>query len=292
MDPAGVKADPVHLTWRVLSLHVSDAADQLALTEAVMLAVADGLVPPTIRWYTYNTAAVVIGHGQPLEDIDVEECRRHGVGVYRRLAGGSAVLADPGLLGLAVALPLPHPLALPDLTESYRWLGAVLAGALSSLGVDARLISVEEARADAASAKSLGRRAGRLAACFGTFSPYEVAVGTRKIVGLAQARRQKAALYQCGILLRFDAGLLAHFLDGSNPEHQTARELRARTTDLATELGRVVDPSEVVGAVHRFLAHALGIKLEESTFSQHELATAARLRAEKYCPLETSVIRT
>src|SRR5690606_25581759 len=148
--------------------------------------------------------------------------------------GGSAVLADRGLLGLAIALRLPHPLASPDLTESYRWLGETLAAALSRLGVASRLVSIDEARADAAQVRAALTAADsvRGLACFGSFSPYEVAVGRRKVVGLAQVRRRQAVLYQVGILLRSATELLAEVLSCPPAERALlSQALAERTTD-------------------------------------------------------------
>lgn len=274
------------MSWRWMPLLVAEGAEQLARTEAMMLAVGEGKASPSLRWYSYSRPALVLGYGQPAHDVDLEACRGRGIPVLRRPAGGAAVLADSGLLGLAVALPLPHPLVTPDVTESYRWLGEVLASGLRELGVRARVVSVAEARADGAAARSDGVGRLRLAACFGSFSPYEVAVGPRKVVGLAQVRRRNVALYQCGVLLRFDGRLLASLLSGASGHVDlVAQELRARTTDLETELGGRVEAGAVVDALSAAFASRLGVRLELAGPTLWELEKAAELQAEKYAPL-------
>ena len=55
------------------------------------------------------------------------------------------MLVGPHLLALDVALPGDHPLVLPDLVESYRWLGEAWAAALAQLGIQARAVSAVEA---------------------------------------------------------------------------------------------------------------------------------------------------
>ncbi len=274
------------MSWRSMPLLVGEGAEQLARTEAMMLAVGEGRAPPSLRWYTYGRPTLVLGYGQPAQDVDLEACRASGIPVLRRPAGGAAVLADPGLLGLAVALPVPHPLVLPDLTESYRWLGEVLASGLKGLGVPARVVSVAEARADQAAARSDGVGRLRLAACFGSFSPYEVAVGSRKVAGLAQVRRRNVALYQCGVLLRFDGRLLASLLAGAGDQVDlVARELQARSTDLERELGRRVEMGAVIDALSAAFASKLGVRLESAGPTPWELEKAAELQAGKYTSL-------
>ena len=112
-------------------------------------------------------------------------------------SGGGVVLGD-SLLLLDLALPAEDPLYPDDVTESYRWLGAVWAAALGALGTAARVVDIAAARADAQLLDPLLRRV-----CFGGTSPYEVVVEQRKIVGLAQVRRRTCALIQAGVYLQF-----------------------------------------------------------------------------------------
>lgn len=270
----------VRETWRQAGYDEAEGALLLAGNVALLEAVGRGEAPPTIRWYRYLRPCVVLGYGQRLSAVDVEACAGQEVAVLRRPAGGSAVLADLGLLGLAIALPLPHPLAVADLTHSYRWLGETLAAALSRLDVPARVVSVAEARADAQAARAAETQADqvRALACFGTFSPYEVAVGPRKLVGLAQVRRRGAALYQVGFLLRSATDLLAQVLACPPSERLAlAHALEERTVDLSTLLGRLVEPLELIELVEHELQERLGLTLTRSPFSPAEEALARDL---------------
>jgi lipoate-protein ligase A len=177
---------------------------------AAALAADEALLenPPAERWYVASQPAVVLGlalHRRSASVIDLERCARAGVQVLERRAGGGAVLLDQHMLCYAAALPLPHPLISDDLTASYRWLGEHFARRLRDLGVAARRVEVDEARADAAQ----HRHDLLTNTCFGVLSPHEVVVGAtaRKLVGLAQVRRRRAALFQIGVLLRDQAGL-------------------------------------------------------------------------------------
>ena len=189
---------------------------------------ADPGAGPLVRWWVASAPAVVVGLGvrhRLASIVDVERCRAAGVEVLERRAGGGALLVDEHMLCGAICLPRAS--ISEDVTESYRWLGDLLASRLRSLGVaDARRVAVDEARADVAKLKSRDDPVARilLATCYGALSPHEVAVGQAKLVGLAQIRRRHAALFQFGLLLR-DQSSLADFLQV--PDEATRAEVRA-----------------------------------------------------------------
>lgn len=198
---------------------------------------------PAERWYVVDRPAIVVGlglHRRVAEVLDLERCARAGLEVLQRRAGGGAVLLDQHLLCYAVALPLPHPLAPDDLTASYRWLGERFAAGLQQLGVPARRVEVDEARADVARLRA-GHESALLAACYGALSPHEVVVDglNRKLVGLAQVRRRHAALFQAGVLLR-DQSRLAEFL--LLPDDRSREAVRASLRARTVGLEELIDP--------------------------------------------------
>ena len=212
------------------------AADLLTGSETLLAAVgADG--SPVLRWYVTPQPALVLGVGQPRDDFDAAACQRAGLPIVRRSSGGTAVLADDGLLNLDVALPAAHPLGHRDVVRAYAWLGTALTRALERLGWAACVVRPEEARRDTA-ALPTDERPGATALrriCFGGRSPYEVLVAGRKVVGLCQVRRRAGILYQVGILLGFDAARLAGLLRGSAAERVAgAARLGRRASGLHT----------------------------------------------------------
>jgi lipoate-protein ligase A len=224
---------------------------QLARSGALGRAVAAGESPPALRWYGYSAAAIVLGVGQPATAVDCGAARSQGMTVARRDSGGTAVLADETLLALDVALPAGHPLAGADVLEAYCWLGEVFRRVLVAMapGQAARLVLVDvpTARADQAARRAASPGTAddlRGLACFGTLSPYEVAVRhpageaaggptMRKVVGLSQVRRRGLVLFQAGLYSRIDGARLAGVLALSPAERQAlAGALRRRTAGL------------------------------------------------------------
>src|SRR5262249_41144224 len=149
-------------------------------------------------------------------------CRAHGIAVYRRTSGGTAVLVDEDALSMEVALPAGHPLATFDVVRGYQWIGELWAAALRALGIaDARAVTTPEVRALAALAKDDPLRL----ACYGTLSPWEVVVGRCKVVGLCQVRRRAGSLYQVGVGLRWQPARLVQLL-ALPPAEQSALAAR------------------------------------------------------------------
>jgi lipoate-protein ligase A len=148
---------------------------------------------PQVAAFVHDRRALVLGSAQAASTVDEAACARDAIAVVRRGSGGGAVLCDPTLLEVDVALPPGHPLAPADVTASYAWLGEAWCEALAALGVAARTAGVDEARALPPARAEAGR-----AACFASLVPHEVLTADGlKLVGLAQRRRGGAVLLQC-----------------------------------------------------------------------------------------------
>ncbi len=241
--------------WRFVPFDLAPAAEQLERSADAWRAVAAGAAPPTLRWYGYSAPAVVLGVGQRPDILDGAACARAGISVAQRTSGGTAVLGSRELLALDVALPGDHPLAGRDVLGAYRWLGRVFREALGALAPDGparlALVGLDAARADQA-AQRIARpteAAGRRGlACFGTLSPYEVALAPggpaalRKLVGLSQIRKRSVVMFQVGLYTRFDGYGLARLLSLKEYEREA----------LGAELDRRVAGLEDIGVpAHR-----------------------------------------
>ena len=208
-------------------------------------------VPGRSRFWMAESPAVVVGlglHHRLASVVDLERCRAGGVEVVQRRAGGGALFLDEHVLCGAIAVPISA--VSYDVTESYRWLGDYLVFALARLGIQARRVEVPEARADLAALRAASDVLTNT--CYGVLSPHEVVVdserGPAKLVGLAQVRRRRAALFQFGILLR-DQSPLANFLclDREADRDSLRTALQQRTVGLESLTTR--SASEVAEAI-------------------------------------------
>lgn len=169
-----------------------------------------------------------------------------------RQAGGGAVLVGPWMLSVSVVLPHTHPLATSSPVLSYRWLGQCFADVLCMSQVAAHAISPEETRV----LKQVNDLGGELAwACYGGLSPWEVVVGQRKLVGLAQVRRSTGILLVAGLLLsQPDWPVLCGAMQ--RPITQ-ALQLHDRTTSLQEETHTGLDLSDITEPLSAALNAAL-----------------------------------
>jgi lipoate-protein ligase A len=235
---------------------------------------------PALRWYGMEPPALIVGSSQRLDEIDRAACAAAGLRIHRRRSGGGAVLSADMLM-LDLALPRAHQLYLDDVTESYRWIGEVWAAALRDLGLDTDVASVAAARADAQALDPLVRRV-----CFGGLSPYEVAVGGRKLVGLAQVRRRGGALYQVGIYLHWAPARTAALLAATPGERLVLeRQLAARVVGLE-QLCDAPRAAEVIAAVESALARLAGFALLDDDWSAEEVA-ARNAEAGRYAAIDS-----
>jgi lipoate-protein ligase A len=252
-------------SWRVLPLTRSDQQQHIDLAERLLTAAqgdtAGQAIEATLAWSQADHEGLVLGFSQKSSILNQVELESRPLPIYHRRAGGTAVLVGPHLLGLDVLLPAGHPLILPDLVESYRWLGETWVAALRLLGIETRAVSPAEAHAqrDLLKQPATGEREAILRrACYGSLSPYEVVAGRRKVVGLDMIRRRAGTLLQAGVLLHWETERLALLLGHTSDEQATLREgLRERAAGLDELAGRVISAQEAIRAFEQALGERL-----------------------------------
>ncbi len=241
--------------WRVLPLTIAPQQYHIDLSEQLLTAALPEETA-TLYWSQAEPAGLVLGFAQKQSILNPTLAAQQ-FPIYYRRAGGTAVLVGPGLLSLDVVLPAGHPLILPDIVESYHWLGTLWVKTLAQLGVETRIVSPQEAHAQRDLLKqeeSRERESILTRACFGSLSPYEVVVGQRKVVGLDMIRRRTGTLLQAGILLHWETERLAQLL-GHTPEEQAIlrQGLLERAVGLDAMAGQVVSAKELIRAFEQTL---------------------------------------
>lgn len=167
--------------------------------------------------------------------------------VVQRESGGGAVLAGPWLVSASVVLPHAHPWASNGLIDSYRRLGQLHVAALKEFGILAHALPAHELPP---SNDTSGIRAVDWA-CFGGLSPWElVNAEGRKLVGLAQRKRQTGVLLVAGTLIgATDWTLLCDVM--GQPEDEA--RLRRRTVSAEEIAGFRIEPERYAAVLMRWL---------------------------------------
>jgi lipoate-protein ligase A len=112
--------------WELIAESPVSPAMNLAIDEVLTWRVAQGARGPTLRFWGWSEAAVVLGRFQSVRnEVDLEAARALGVTVVRRLSGGGAMFVQPEKT-ITYSLYLPdHLVAGWSIKESYeacdRW---------------------------------------------------------------------------------------------------------------------------------------------------------------------------
>ena len=147
---------------RILRLETHNAAENMAIDEAIYRAVDRGKSPPTIRFYKWKPSAISIGRNQNINTVNLEKIknrnennkskiedstvdnkekikenkdeRERRVDIVRRPTGGNLVYHDENDLTYSVIFPLNM---FKDLRDAYKQICGWLINGLKKIGVDA-----------------------------------------------------------------------------------------------------------------------------------------------------------
>ena len=252
--------------FRFIDLEVNTAFENMAIDEAIMLAINDGNAPPTLRFYRWNPSAVSIGTFQGMTDeVDVEFCESNGIDYIRRITGGGAVYHDfEGEITYSIIMPKGHILAPSDIIESYRLLCGGIIKALEHLGIK------------------------------GEFKPInDVDVDGKKVSGNAMTRRHGCVLQHGTTLLDLDVNQMFTILKVPQEKisDKMIADVKERVTSIRDILGRNVRVEELRDALEQGFSDALHLDLAPGKLSKEEREVARRLAKEKYSSREWSFSR-
>lgn len=185
-------------TWAFLDTGNQSAAYNMAVDEALLDWHSKGDIPPVVRFYGWEPAALSIGYFQKAEkEVNFEELQKHGLGFVRRPTGGRGVLHEHELT-YSVIVSENHPEMPAGVTEAYRVISEGVLQGFRTLGLQAEF-AVPRTEEEKASLKN-----PRSSVCFDAPSWYELVVEGRKVAGSAQTRQKGVILQHGSILLDID----------------------------------------------------------------------------------------
>jgi lipoate-protein ligase A len=270
-------------TWRLLITPPADGATNMAIDEAILHAMADGVGYPTLRFYQWAPPCLSLGYNQHYSEVDEVVCTQLGYTWVRRPTGGRAILHTDELTYSVIA-PASEPRVEGGIVESYRRLSTGLLAGLRALGADVFQAQTEKVR-----------NSQKSGVCFDTPSNYEITVRGKKLIGSAQVRRrgivlQHGTLPLIGDLRRIFACLRVAEPGSNGSDSRQVRNvsvdwedwLLARACTLEQALGRGVSFDEAADALAQGFAGALELRLESGDLTQDECTLVKQLRSERY----------
>ncbi|CEG22944.1 Octanoyltransferase LipM [Planococcus massiliensis] len=264
--------------WFFINSGYCSASYNMALDEALLNWHSEGLIPPVIRFYGWQPAALSIGYFQKAEtEIDLDRVKELGLGFVRRPTGGRGVLHEHELT-YSVIVSEEHPDMPESVTEAYRIISGGLLEGFKNLGLDAyfSVPDTEEKLADLKKPKS--------AVCFDAPSWYEMVVEGKKVAGSAQTRQKGVILQHGAILINLDAEKLLSLFRFSNAEakEKMRRKIPHKAVSINSLRSEQATMEECVEAFKKGFQTSLEIELEPYILTSEQMEYVKSLEEEKY----------
>ncbi|MEK6837866.1 MAG: biotin/lipoate A/B protein ligase family protein [Nanoarchaeota archaeon] len=238
--------------WRLIGLTTNSAAMNMAIDEAISEAVRAKKAVPTIRFYKWQPSAVSIGYFQSLSDeVDVELCKKTGVGFVRRRTGGGAVYHDSNG-EITYSVIAPEALFPKGITESYQVICGWIVDALKRIGIAAEFKPIND-----------------------------IITAGKKISGNAQTRRNGILLQHGTILHKLDVAAMFSLLKVPKEKisDKFIEDVKQRVTSV-TDINPQISEQQLKDAL--VAAFSDGKEFEFGTETAEEKAAAERLVKERY----------
>ena len=240
------------LEWDLIPAAPQPAHVHMALDEVLLEQVIAGARRPTVRFWEWIEAALVIGaHQSVMNEVDLAAARERGFTVTRRMSGGGTMLCEPGRT-ITYSLYVPESVVAGlSFRKSYAALDAWAVRAFVELGIPAGYREIND-----------------------IISP------RGKIAGAAQARRRGFVLHHTTIAHSMDVDLVPRLIRIGR-ERMSARGVRSAE--------KVVSPlswftplscSDVTRYLESRFTYDFGAR--PTALSAHEIAAARALTASKY----------
>ncbi len=106
----------------LFDLTLDTPEENLALDEALLEEAETSAAPmAALRLWEPPQPIVVVGRSSHVDaEVDLEQCRRRNIGVFRRTSGGAAIVTGPGCLMYAVVLDYERNPALRSVDAAHR----------------------------------------------------------------------------------------------------------------------------------------------------------------------------
>jgi len=195
------------------------------------------------RFYSWDPAAVSLGHGQSAGEIDEKRCRTENIDIVRRPTGGRAVLhADEFTYSFFTETRESN-------AAVYAMVHDIIRLALRRLGVETEFCrSTPDMRKRYATAESVS--------CFTASARNELQAGGRKLVGSAQRRSDRALLQHGSLPLSEKYRMLPDLLTSDDPAvlSAVADRLERKTVSLADLTVSAASFDTLCDAMYRTIA--------------------------------------
>jgi lipoate-protein ligase A len=207
-----------------------------------------GLVPSTLRIYSWRPNCISLGYSQKMDRlIDEEMASKMGWDVVKRPTGGGIVFHNEAEVTYSIVTEIDNPILPEGLVPSYMKISEALLSALKNLGIEASISRVDRTL----SPVGLRGRPTRQTLCFSYPAEYEIICNGRKIIGSAQKRGKRTLLQQGSINVRETPVVAFKVL--KDPYH------KQNAISLEDVIGRQLSFSEISQALSKGFEGCFGV---------------------------------
>ena len=247
-------------TWRLIPLATHNAFMNMAIDEAILTARVANRVPNTLRLYRWQPSAVSIGKNQnPQNELYVDNCRKMGIDIVRRISGGGTVFhSAENEVTYSVTTQTAN--IDKDIPATYQRIYAAITDALRLLGIPADYNTGDQKNCP------------------------NLTVNAKKISGSSQAHKSGIVLQHGTVLLDVDFEKMFTLLrvPWAKTCMQVVGAAKKKITSVKEALGHAVSPETASNTLSAGFKNAFGIQLTNSELTPFELELAEQLCKEKY----------
>ncbi len=233
--------------WRVILDRRRKGAINMGIDEAML-----EFGKPTLRIYGWEEPTVTIGRLQKAKEaVNLEECRKKGIPVIRRISGGGSVIHDREITYCIVG---DEKLLGEDPEKTFSSVLSFLVEFLRLLGIEGAKEGIND-----------------------------ISVGGKKISGNAQARRKERVLQHGTILLDVNKDIMDSLIMPPKEKLKDKGIFRPseRVTSVKEILGRVPSRTQIFSALLMAFEKVFG-EFEIGSLKDEEIELAKKLAREKY----------
>ena len=244
----------------------------MALDEAILEAVSNDQVSPTLRFYSWNPPCLSLGYAQPVDDADRGAMMELGWDLVRRPTGGKAILHTDEIT-YSISAPADHPVFEGGVLPSYERISLALIAGLERLGLEPEL--------------NVGgplEPSNENPICFQNPGAYEITAAGKKLVGSAQLRRSGAVLQHGSLPLQGELGRICLAL--RYPDEHDRKQAMERVSQHAITIERVLGESPTWSEMAEHLIagfeQALQLNFSRLDPSRQEISRSHEILEERY----------
>ncbi len=247
-------------TWRLIYTGSNDGFHNMAVDEAIAIAVRERRVPYTLRFYTWAPPCISIGYFQTPE-------KTLNGSIVRRITGGRAVHHGNDLSYSVVSLT-DNTLFPKTINGTYSTIANAFSAGLRHMGLSPDPVGGEKITRETAGEYR------RKPLCFNTSLRHEIKFHGKKLIGSAQRRWSD-------VFLQHGSILVSASMRENGPSSISLEEL----SEISGKTLFNLNVDCLIASLSHGFSETLDIQFCPDVLSDYELSLSAELITEKYSRL-------